>query len=152
MQETLRVLVQSLGPEDPLEEGTAVHSSILAWRIPWSEEPGRLQSMWSQRVGHDWGTNHNTAHSPFIYSPPHPRVRGLPSYPSHGWKHHSTKKWLKSQSWEMNGLGIKPNLPSSRLPTPTHTVKYWPWKYLSDLLRETEDSESIALRDTSYAV
>ena len=42
--------VQSLGWEDPLEEGMATHSSILAWRIPWTEEPGRLQSMGSQRV------------------------------------------------------------------------------------------------------
>ena len=41
------------GWEDPLEEGMAAHSSILAWRIPWMEEPGGLQSMGSQRVGHD---------------------------------------------------------------------------------------------------
>ena len=45
--------VQSLGWEDPLEKGIAIHSSILAWRIPWTEEPGGLQSMGSQRVGHD---------------------------------------------------------------------------------------------------
>ena len=45
--------VQSLGREDPLEEGMATHSSILAWRIPWTEEPGRLEFMVSQRVGHD---------------------------------------------------------------------------------------------------
>ena len=45
--------VQSLGWEDPLEEGTATRSSILAWRVSWTEEPGRLQSMGSQRVGHD---------------------------------------------------------------------------------------------------
>ena len=45
--------VQSLGQEDPLEEEMATHSSILAWRIPWTEEPGGLQSMGSQRVGHD---------------------------------------------------------------------------------------------------
>ena len=44
--------VQSLGQEDPLEEGMANHSSILAWRIPWTEEPSGLQSMGSQRVGH----------------------------------------------------------------------------------------------------
>ena len=44
--------VRSLGWEDPLEEGTATHSSILAWRIPWTEEPGRLQSM-GHRVRHD---------------------------------------------------------------------------------------------------
>ena len=56
MQETW---VWSLGQEDPLEEGTATHSSILAWRIPWTEELGGLQSMGSQRVGHDWATKHS---------------------------------------------------------------------------------------------
>ena len=45
--------VRSLGWEDPLEKEMATHSSILAWRIPWTEEPGGLQSMGSQRVGHD---------------------------------------------------------------------------------------------------
>ena len=45
--------VQSLGWEDPLEKGMATHSSILPWRIPWTEEPGRLQCMGSQRVGHN---------------------------------------------------------------------------------------------------
>ena len=45
--------VQTLGREDPLEEGMATHSSILAWRIPWIEDPGRLQSMGSHRVRHD---------------------------------------------------------------------------------------------------
>ena len=49
--------VQSLGREDPLEKEKTPHSSILAWRIPWTEEPGGLQSMDSQRVGHDWATN-----------------------------------------------------------------------------------------------
>ena len=44
--------VQSLGQEDPLEKTIATHSSILAWRIPWTEEPGGLQSMGSQRLGH----------------------------------------------------------------------------------------------------
>ena len=50
MQETQ---VQSLGQEDPLEKEMATHSSTLAWKIPWMEEAGRLQSMGSQRVGHD---------------------------------------------------------------------------------------------------
>ena len=50
MQETQ---VQSLGWEDPLEKEMAIHSSTIAWKIPWTEEPGRLQSMGSQRVGHD---------------------------------------------------------------------------------------------------
>ena len=45
--------VQSLGQEDPLEKEMTTHSSILAWKIPWLEEPGGLQSMGSQRVGHD---------------------------------------------------------------------------------------------------
>ena len=45
--------VQSLGCEDPLEEGIASHSSILAWRIPWTEKPDGLQSMGSQKVGYD---------------------------------------------------------------------------------------------------
>ena len=45
--------VQSLGQEDPLEKEMETHSSTLAWKIPWTEEPGRLQSMGSRRVGHD---------------------------------------------------------------------------------------------------
>ena len=45
--------VRSLGQEDPLEKGMATHSSVLAWRIPWTEEPSGLQSMGSQRVRHD---------------------------------------------------------------------------------------------------
>ena len=54
MQETW---VQSLVWEDPLEKAIATHSSILAWKIPWMEEPGRLQFMGPQRVGHDWTTS-----------------------------------------------------------------------------------------------
>ena len=48
------------GRSDPLEKGMATHSSILAWRIPWTKEPGRLQSMRSQRGGHDWATSMHT--------------------------------------------------------------------------------------------
>ena len=48
--------VRSLGREDPLEKEMATYSSILAWEVPWTEEPGRLQSMGSQRVGHDLAT------------------------------------------------------------------------------------------------
>ena len=55
MQETQ---IWYLGQEHPLEKRMATHSSILAWSIPWIEEPGRLQSMWSQRVGHNWATKH----------------------------------------------------------------------------------------------
>ena len=53
VQETQEMWVQFLVWEDPLEKGITTHSSILAWRIPWTEEPGRLQSMGLQRVGHD---------------------------------------------------------------------------------------------------
>ena len=52
-QETQEMQFLSLGWEGPLEEGMAIHSSILAWRIPWTEEPGGLQSTRSQRVGHN---------------------------------------------------------------------------------------------------
>ena len=54
MQELQETQVQSLGQKDPLEKSMATHSSILAWRIPWTGEPGGLQSTGSQRVGHDW--------------------------------------------------------------------------------------------------
>ena len=59
--------------EGPLEEGAATHSSFLAWRIPWTEEPGRLQSMWSQRVRHNWSGLAHTHTVPgvksFIFTP-----------------------------------------------------------------------------------
>ena len=54
MQETW---VRSLGREDPLKKEMATHSSTLAWKIPWTEKPERLQSMGSQRIGHDWVTS-----------------------------------------------------------------------------------------------
>ena len=57
MQETW---LRSLGWEDPLEKEIATHSSILAWKISWTKEPGRLQSMGSQRVGYDWASNTHT--------------------------------------------------------------------------------------------
>ena len=52
MEETLEIPVQSLGQEDALEKGMATHSSVLAWRVPWAEERGGLQSTGSQRVRH----------------------------------------------------------------------------------------------------
>ena len=58
-------LVWSLGWEDSLEKGKVTYSCIFAWRIPWTEEPGELQSMGSQRVGHEWVTN---THTQGIYS------------------------------------------------------------------------------------
>ena len=58
--------VRSLGQEDPLEEEMAKHSSILAWEIPWTEEPGGLQFIGLQKDRHDWATEHNTQYE-FIH-------------------------------------------------------------------------------------
>ena len=70
--------VWSLGQEDPMEKETATHSSILAWRIPWMEEPGRLQSMVSQRVGHDWATSLSLYWLPKPKSSPKPVWESVP--------------------------------------------------------------------------
>ena len=73
MQEMQKVRVQSLCQEDPLEKEMATHSSILGWKIPWTEEPSRLQSMVSQGVGHDWVTFILfflvASHCPFLIMP-----------------------------------------------------------------------------------
>ena len=61
MQETHEMRVRSLGQEDPLKQEMATHSSILAWRTPWTEEPGGLQSIGLQRVRHDWTLTHTTS-------------------------------------------------------------------------------------------
>ena len=53
VQDLQEIWVGSLGGEDPLEEGMATHSTILAWRIPWTEEPGGAYSPWGRRVGHN---------------------------------------------------------------------------------------------------
>ena len=75
MQETEETQVESLGQEDPLEEGMATHSSILAWRIPRTGEPGGLQSMGLQRVAQDWATNtHTHTHT---HTRTHARTHGL---------------------------------------------------------------------------
>ena len=75
MQETR---VQCLGWEDPLEKGMATHSCILAWRIPWTEEPGRLQSRRSQRAGHDWETKQSKLDLRLGTKPPsEPECRSL---------------------------------------------------------------------------
>ena len=66
--------VSSLGQEDPLETKMATHSNILAWEIPWTEEPGRLQSMGLQRVGHDIVTKQNRE-SYFLASTSHNAVK-----------------------------------------------------------------------------
>ena len=73
--------VWSLGWEDPLEEEMAIHSSILAWRILWTEEPGRLQSMGLQRVRHDWMANTHTTVRPSHSTPTYVPKRKENIYP-----------------------------------------------------------------------
>ena len=80
MQETQ---TPSLGPEDPLEKGMVTHSNILAWKIPWTEEPGGLLSMGSQTVRHDWVTNTFTfrrlikSYCLMLWNPPNTEFRRL---------------------------------------------------------------------------
>ena len=62
MQEMWEMLICSLDQEDPLEEEMATHSSILAWEIPWTVETGGLQSMGSQRIGHNWTIEYAHTH------------------------------------------------------------------------------------------
>ena len=88
--------VQSLGREDPLEKGMAIHSSVLDWRIPWTEEPGRLQFMGSQRVGHDWGTNTHTGSGQL--SPKWSFFSCLLGF----WCHEPA--WLPWDSWALQGM------------------------------------------------
>ena len=127
MQETW---VRFLGQEDSLEKGMATHCSILAWRIPWTEEPGGLQSMGSQRARHNWATNANPC--PLIWLPqfchypkgfvfffePNPEFRKL---------YHWWKKWVGG--WELSVLqqgewvlGELARVKAEEIPTPLPPV------------------------------
>ena len=77
MQETR---VRTLGWKDPLEEGMATHSSIPPWRIPWTEKPGGLQFMGSQRVGHNWATNTFTHFHHILLNSRHMKVQDRKIY------------------------------------------------------------------------
>ena len=77
MQETKETQVRFLGWEDPLEKEMATHSSILAWRIPWTEEPGRLQSMGLLGVGHDWSNLAAELSGCILPSQPRNQITGL---------------------------------------------------------------------------
>ena len=70
MQKIQETQVQSVGWEDTMEEGMATHSSTLAWKIPWTKEPGRLQSLGSQRVWHDWVNEHTHPPTQWKYKVP----------------------------------------------------------------------------------
>jgi len=97
MQEIQEIQVRSLGQEDPLEESVAPHSCILAWRIPWTEEPGGLQSVGLQRVGHNWPTEHSTVpHSVQMNCKPEDKDTGS-YYNFWGCKH-------RPRSWRVGGL------------------------------------------------
>ena len=71
IQETHEMQIGSLGREDPVEQEMATYSSILAWKIPWTEEPGGLQSMGLQRVRHDWVTKHTHTHKQHTHTHTH---------------------------------------------------------------------------------
>ena len=74
MQEIQEMQVRALGQEGPLEEEMATHSSILTWKIPWTEKPGGLESMGLQRVGHDWARAHARTHTHTSYPSPAPHT------------------------------------------------------------------------------
>ena len=67
MQKTQETRVRFLGLEDPLDEEMATHSSILPWKVSWTEDPGELQSMGLQRIRHNWTTDHTHPHRTVEY-------------------------------------------------------------------------------------
>ena len=87
--------VWSLGQEDPLEKEMVTHSSILAWKIPWMEKPGRLQSTGSQRVGHDWATSPSP--SPVFLPEKSHGQRSLAGYSPWGLKESDTTFFHRSE-------------------------------------------------------
>ena len=135
MQETR---VQSMGREDPLGKGMAIHSSILAWRTPRTEKPGGLQFMRSQRVGHDWVSNTHRpvgihlTNSYFCWQKisqnceQHEDSRGSFHYPSPG--SHLLLWWLRGRATRGNG-NLKTNrqelISVMRFPFSSVTIFYW---------------------------
>ena len=101
--------VQSQGGEDPLEKGTATHSSTLAWRMPWTEEPGGLQSMGLQRVGHECTNNTFTFFHYWLKEPAHwkkPRRWERLKAEGGGWMASLTQwtwVWANSGRWWRTG-------------------------------------------------
>ena len=128
MQETP---VQFLGQKVPLEKGMATHSSILAWRIPWIEEPGRLQSMGLQRVGHDWVTNIFT----FFQS-----TTGFSSSCVYMWELGHKKGWA-SQNWYFQTVVLEKTLESpldSKEIKPVNPKGNHPWIFIGRADSEAE--------------
>ena len=108
MQETL---VRFLGQEN-LEKEMGTHSSILAWKIPWTEEPGRLQSTGSQRVGHDWATSLTFGKASLLA-----QIIKNPSQ----WRRHGFEPWLGKISWRREWLPT----PYSCLGNPMDRGAWW---------------------------
>ena len=95
------MLGRSLGWKDPLEEGMAFHSSILTWRNPWMEEPGRLQSIGLQRVRHNWSSLAHTHALLKSMRTREPETKSLAWYPTVTWK--PRESWtLEHQSWNLS--------------------------------------------------
>ena len=111
MQETEKMQVQFLGREDPLEEGMATHSRILAWRIPWTEEPGGLQPKGSQRVGHDWVSKHPWTHACAVGANSGQKIQRDQKPNCHFWE-----AWSKNRVWEVKTAYLG-------MPTAHHTTK-----------------------------
>ena len=101
MQETKETLVSSLDGEDFLEQGTATHSSVLAWRIPWTEEPGGLQSMGLQRVGHNCVTKQST--EKFWTSTLHAGILGEATSEQEGVRGLSVEEWVTKRTGGIAG-------------------------------------------------
>ena len=115
--------------EDPMEKGMATHSSILAWRIPWTGEPGRLQSMGLQRVGHDWATNTYIYGLGMVLGTLYPWYHWTPINPAKGL--HQCPVWPRRQIQEAGAIsprslswcGAEQCCPNNRL--------HWHFKVIS---------------------
>ena len=119
--------VRSLGGEDLLEKEMATHSSILAWKIPWMEEPGRLQSMGWQRVKHDWETSlHLSEFSICLEAAVNTQV-GLRSSEGLIGARKKTCFWIDTPTWLLAG-GLS-SYPSRALQTATWVSSRWGWKF-----------------------
>ena len=106
MQETW---IQSLGQEDPLEKGMATHSNFLSWRTPWSEEPGGLQYMGLQGVGHDWITNIHTQAQFILCESIFIPLKVVVNSVKHIF---IIKKILKELTWDFPGVTVDKNPPA----------------------------------------
>ena len=131
-----KTLVWSLGWGDPLEKGNATPSSILAWRTPWTEEPGELQSMGLQRVGQDWMTRHPAHPGNVLLVSAKQAFTHLLVGGMHGWLNSPGQSPLDWQGlfwrWQSWGHGIHPppmaTAPDSLGPHVLNMYLIW-WKY-----------------------